>query len=55
MNCVDENKDAKTHFFFKFSFGHSCITHMDIFLQSFLRNYFIEDYVVILCNLRVIN
>ena len=32
---VNENKDAKAHFFFFFnlSFFHSYITHMDIFCQ----------------------
>ena len=40
--CVNENKDAKAHFaFFNFSFCHSYITHMDVFCQSFLRNYLI--------------
>ena len=40
--CVNENKDAKAHFaFFSFSFCHSYITHMDVFCQSFLRNYLI--------------
>ena len=40
--CVNENKDAKAHFaFLNFSFCHSYITHMDVFCQSFLRNYLI--------------
>ena len=41
--CVNENKDAKAHFafFFNFSFFHSYRTHMDIFRQNFLSNYFI--------------
>ena len=40
--CVNENKDAKAYFaFFNFSFCHSYITHMDVFCQSFLRNYLI--------------
>ena len=48
MYCVHENKDANPHFafffqIFNFSFCHSYITHMDIFHQSFLRNYLIKD------------
>ena len=41
--CVNENKDAKANFvfFFNFSFCHSYITHMDVFCQSFLRNFLI--------------
>ena len=44
--CVNENKGAYPHFafffqIFYFSFCHSYITHMDIFHQSFLRNYLI--------------
>ena len=37
MYCVNENKDAKAHlaFFFNFSFCHSYITHMDVFLSEF--------------------
>ena len=49
VNCVNENYDANhpyfTFFFqiFNFFFCHSYmyITHMDIFRQSFLSNYFI--------------
>ena len=35
--CVNENKDAKAHFgfFFNFSFCHSYITHMDVFVRVF--------------------
>ena len=35
--CINENKDAKAHFgfFFNFSFCHSYITHMDVFLSEF--------------------
>ena len=35
--CVNENKDAKAHFafLFKFSFCHSYITHMDVFVGVF--------------------
>ena len=48
MYCVNENKDAKAHFafFFNFSLCHSYITHMDIFHQSFLRSYLIQDYEI---------
>ena len=37
MYCVNENKDAKAHFgfFFNFSFCHSYITHMDVFVRVF--------------------
>ena len=37
MYWVNENKDAKAHFafFFKFSFCHSYITHMDVFVRIF--------------------
>ena len=35
--CVNENKNANAHFalFFNFSFCHSYITHMDVFLSGF--------------------
>ena len=35
--CVNETKDAKAHFafFFNFSFCHSYIAHMDIFVRVF--------------------
>ena len=34
--CANENKDAKAHFaFFNFSFCHSYITHMAVFLSEF--------------------
>ena len=48
MYCVNENKDAKAHFvfFFKFSFGHSYIKHMDISRQSFLSKYLIMKLCV---------
>ena len=48
MYYANENKDAKAHFafFFNFSFCHTYITHMDIFHQSFLRNYLIYDYKI---------
>ena len=37
MYCVNENKDAEAHcaFFFNFSFCHSYISHMDVFLAEF--------------------
>ena len=37
MYCVNENKDAKAHFvlFFNFSFCHSYITQMDVFVRVF--------------------
>ena len=37
MYCVNENKDAKAHFafFFNFSYCHSYITHIDVFLSEF--------------------
>ena len=40
--CVNKNKDAKACFaiFFSFSFCHSYITHIDVFV-SFLSNYLI--------------
>ena len=40
--CVNKNEDAKAHFafFFNFSFCHSYITHMDVFVR-FLSNYLI--------------
>ena len=49
--CVNENLDANPHFafffqIFNFSFCHSYITHIDIFHQSFLRNYLIKDYEI---------
>ena len=36
MYCVNVNKDAKAHFafFFIFSFFHSYIIHIDIFLSK---------------------
>ena len=38
--CVNEIKDTKAHFafFFNFSFCHSYITHMDVFVRVFSAN-----------------
>ena len=35
--CVNENKDAKVHFafFLNFSFCHSYITHMEVFVRVY--------------------
>ena len=49
--CVNENEGANPHFAFffqisNFSFCDSYMTHMDIFHQSFLRNYLILDYEI---------
>ena len=46
--CVVKNYPHFAFFFqiFNFSFCHTYITHMDIFPQSFLRNYLIKDYEI---------
>ena len=51
MYCVNENEGANPRFAFffqilNFSFCHSYMTHMDIFHQSYLRNYLILDYEI---------